>query len=609
VREHGSLLLSLRRATTLVALATVAVLSASSALAQDKAPAAAVPAKDATPAATTAGADGATSPNQAPGPNQVLGPNQAPPPLPGSETSPTDAGKATVYEPVRDRWRILPSKYPWYDPYNRNVLKGDYPVWRDDIFLKLTGVSLTQIEGRSAPTPSGASAGDPGSYRFFGNRNADLIDQKFAMRAEVQKGLTSFRPFDWKLTLEAVGDVNHLGVDERNNVSPDVRDGETRTTGDVALEQAAVEVHLADISSRYDSVSIRIGRQPFHSDFRNLIFADTNQGVRLFGSADGNRYQANLLYFYQAEKDTNSELNTFDLRHQQIFIANLYIQDFLQLGYQTEFSFHLNDDNGSKDGYTYDNQGFLVRPDPVGIAQLHHVEAYYLGWTGDGHIGWLNISHAFYEVVGHDDQNPIAGRSVDINGQLAFLELSVDHDWMRYQASAFFTSGDDDPRDGKARGFDSILDDPKIMGGEFSYWEHQSIRIGDRGGVAVTQRDSLIPDLRSSKLEGQTNFVNPGIFIANIGASAELTQTVRLVGNANYLRFVENKTLEVLLKQPAIHDDVGVDISLGAEYRPWLNNNVIFTPFVAVFAPLGGFKDIYQAGALFQAGFDLRLTF
>ncbi|MFQ5649369.1 MAG: hypothetical protein ACE5IY_05460, partial [bacterium] len=50
-----------------------------------------------------------------------------------------DSAKQTVeqppdFEPLPDRWRdIQPPPYElnvrgrWYDPYNRNILKGDYP--------------------------------------------------------------------------------------------------------------------------------------------------------------------------------------------------------------------------------------------------------------------------------------------------------------------------------------------------------------------------------------------------------------------------------------------------------------------------------------------------
>ena len=40
--------------------------------------------------------------------------------------------------PLPDRWRImqvLGFKFPWYDPYNQNILKGDLPVG-DDPWVK-----------------------------------------------------------------------------------------------------------------------------------------------------------------------------------------------------------------------------------------------------------------------------------------------------------------------------------------------------------------------------------------------------------------------------------------------------------------------------------------
>ena len=41
------------------------------------------------------------------------------------------------------------------------------------------------------------------------------------------------------------------------------------------------------------------------------------------------------------------------------------------------------------------------------------VEAAYLGFAGDGHIGRYNISHAFYWALGRDSRNPLAGREQD----------------------------------------------------------------------------------------------------------------------------------------------------------------------------------------------------
>lgn len=534
---------------------------------------------------------------------------------PGAADNGAEGDEVPPSEPIHSRWEIEPPPYEknvkghWWDPYNQNILKGDYPILGHDIFFKVTGASKTVAEGNSAPIPSGVSTQNSGSFNFFGQADRVIFDEKLVLRTEMQKGSTTFKPFEWQVILEGVFDVNHLGVFEKGVVSPDVRDGTSRTTVDGALQEAAVEIHLANLSKNYDFVSTKIGRQPFNSDFRSFIFSDVNQGVRLFGSANGNRYQYNLLYFYQAEKDTNSELNTFDLRDQQIAVANVYLQDFLALGYQQQLSFHYNHDDGKESGYTFDRQGFLVRPDPIGVARPHNLDIFYLGWTSEGHIDWLNISHAVYQALGRDTRNPLAGRKVDVNAQMAFLELSVDRDWMRYQASVFFSSGDDDPRDGQGRGFDSILDLPKALGGEFSWWNRQSIRIADRGGVALMQRNSLIPDLRSSKIQGQSNFVNPGILMFNVGATAELLPELRAIFNTNYIRFVETEPLEILLKQPNIRRDVGVDISLGFEWRPLLNNNIIIKPFGALFQPIAGFKDIFQASTLYQVGTDIILIF
>src|SRR5262249_7384 len=161
------------------------------------------------------------------------------------------------------------------------------------------------------------------------------------------------------------------------------------------------------------------------------------------------------------EKDTNSGLNSFSYRHQQVGVANLYRQDFLKPGYTIQVSFHYNKDDPS---FQFDTNNFLVRPAPIGTFKPHAIRAYYYGLTGDGHIGRVNINHAFYQVLGHDSGNPIASQYdprkayQDINAQMAAVELSQDRDWIRYRASFFWASGDKDPRDGTARGFDSIFD-------------------------------------------------------------------------------------------------------------------------------------------------------
>src|SRR5205085_11914286 len=129
------------------------------------------------------------------------------------------------------------------------------------------------------------------------------------------------------------------------------------------------------------------------------------------------------------------------------------------------------------------------------------------------------------------------------------------------------------PTDDHANGFDAIFDDPNFVGGQFSYWNRQGIRLVSTD-VGLVQGNSLIPSLKSSKTEGQANFVNPGIFIFNGGVDAEITQTVKAVFNANYLRFHHTEPLEYILFQPDLRQEVGYDLNLGVVYRAFLITNL-----------------------------------
>src|SRR5204863_7228900 len=119
-----------------------------------------------------------------------------------------------------------------------------------------------------------------------------------------------------------------------------------------------------------------------------------------------------------------------------------------------------------------------TRPAPIGEVRNHYVQAYYLGWAGDGHIGRLNISHAFYEVLGEDGFNCIAQQRVSINAQMAALELSIDKDWLRFKLSGFYENGDDNPRNSHANGFDTIFVKTFFVGGTVSFFVYQCFNVG-----------------------------------------------------------------------------------------------------------------------------------
>lgn len=511
------------------------------------------------------------------------------------------------FVPLADRWRSgSPAwdrygkghppvdDYPyqeghWWDPYNENVLKGDFPVIGQHTFLKLTGQALLINEYRQVPTATTPfeSTVNPGQQEFFGDPNQYFTSNFFRLSVELFHGNSAFKPIDWAVRVTPIFNFNYLDVNELGVVNPDVRRGTTRQDNFLAIEEYFLEAKLADLSPDYDFLSARIGSQPFTSDFRGFIFSDINRGVRLFGTRFANRDQFNLVYFNQAEKDTNSQLNTFSDRNQDVFIANYYRQDFVFPGYTAQASIHHNIDGPSK---RFDKNGFLVRPDAAGNAAPHKVEATYLGFTGEGHMGRVNVSNSFYWVVGKDSSNPIAGQQQDINAQLAAIELSYDRDWIRFRASFLWASGDDDPKDGNANGFDGILDNPNFAGGEFSFWQRQQIQLFN---VGLTGRNSLFPDLVSNKFQGQSNFVNPGLLLFNLGMDFEITPKLRLVTNANYLEFDETSVLERFTFQDDLDKTIGVDLSAGIEYRPYHNDNVILQVGYACLLPGRGFEELY----------------
>ena len=539
---------------------------------------------------------------------------------------------ADVYNTVANRWALeqpdyrrysqkgeyIYTKPRWYDPFNRNRLKGDQPIWPKRLgqqtFLNIAASSESLFDGRRVPSPSNVSSARPGSSGFFGKGEQAFFDQALRLAFDLFHGDAAFKPIDWRIRITPELSLNNLKVRELGLVSPDPRSGSNRFDDHVALQEAFAEVKLHDLGPNYDFVSARAGIQQFNADFRGFLFVDEEPALRIFGNLHSDRIEYNVAYFQFLEKNTNSGLNTFDRRHQQVLLGNVYLQDFFFPGYTAEFVAAWNKDDPS---LHYDDNGFLVRPAPIGnvINQnpgagpiLQGIRVGYFGWLGNGHIRRLNLTHAFYQAIGEDTFNPIAGRRVTVNAQMAAAEISYDKDWIRYRVSTFYASGDAHPRDSRARGFDSIVDLPKFAGGLFSFWNREAIRLLG-SGLLLTTPGSLIPSLRASKEEGQANFVNPGIFLANAGADFDITPKLRGFANFNFLRFERTESLEFLLFQPSIRHTIGEDLGIGVEYRPPLTENIVLTGGASALRPGQGFKDIYTSRILFSLFGSVKFTF
>ena len=121
--------------------------------------------------------------------------------------------------------------------------------------------------------------------------------------------------------------------------------------------------------------------------------------------------------------------------------------------------------------------------------------------------------------------------------------------------------------------------------------------------------NSLIPNLRAGPAQGQANFINPGILVLTAGFDAKITPKLRGTINTNYTRFMRTEVLEALLFQSGIKHGIGVDTGFGAQYRPFLNDNVVVNSGFGVLIPQAGFKNLYNGRTLYSGFVNVRLVF
>ena len=513
-------------------------------------------------------------------------------------TDPVDLGPM-----VPDRWRIVNAvgiKENLWDPYNtQNWLKGDVPAWGKDWFYSIIAISDSIIEPRRFPIPvGGATTTRPGSLDTIGQGETTIFATNLILENVFYRGNTTFKPPDWEFRFTPVFNINQVHADEKGilNVDPDVggRDGRKRRDTFMGVQALFVDKHLRNVSDRYDFDSVRVGIQPFSSDFRGFLFQDSQFGVRLFGNRDNNRFQYNLAWFQRLEKDTNSGLNdvTQDLRDDHIFAANVYWQDFPRMGFFSQATV-IHNSNREKDQILFDKNGFIQRPASIFEERTRNYEVTYLGYSGDGHFDRVNLTTSVYYAFGQQSSTRLAGKKEDISAFFMAAEASMDFDWLRPRISALWSSGDDDPFDDEANGFDAIFENPQFAGADTSFIIRQNVPLIGGGGIALMGRNGIIPSLRPSKEQGQSNFINPGIQMIGVGADADLLPELRLSMNWNYFRFDSTTLLEAVRQQGPIDDMLGHDVSLSLTYRPFMSQNIVVRLSGATLIGGDGFDDLY----------------
>ncbi|MBD3744764.1 MAG: hypothetical protein IE932_00965 [Sphingopyxis terrae] len=513
--------------------------------------------------------------------------------------------------PVPDRWRLIESlgvvKERWFDPYHQNTLKGDRPIDRskvpwlpirgDDWFFVASAVSDTVFEPRTFPIPVGVQTTErPGSLDVFGKNRSFVLSQTLIAGAALIKGSTAFKPPDVEYRVTLAYNFNYVDVPERRVL--DVRPSQPSHRYDnfLGVQELFVDKHLGNDSDRYDFHSIRIGIQPFQSDFRGFLFNDSQLGIRLFGNRDNNRFQYNVAAFWRLEKDTNSGLNdiTQSPRDDFIFTANLYRQDFPFVGLTSQVSVTYNR-NREKNDIQIDHNGFPVRPALLGDLRGREYDVTYLGYSADGRIGRINLTASFYAALGEDRNSFFTSKPAKIRAGFGAAELSYDHDWMRFRLSGLYATGDSDPYNNVEGGFDAIFENPIFGGADTSYWIRQTIPFAGGGRViSINGRNGILNSLRSSKEEGQSNFNNPGTAFVGAGADFDLSPETRVSVNANHLWFDNTAGLQVLRSEGSIPKDIGWDLSVAGIWRPKATQNIVGRLSAAVLLPGDGFKDLFE---------------
>ncbi|MCA1556480.1 MAG: carboxypeptidase regulatory-like domain-containing protein, partial [Acidobacteria bacterium] len=141
---------------------------------------------------------------------------------------------------MRDRWRVNFPEYDrygdrgargrdipfkrgkWYDPYNQNLLKGDFPIFGNSVFMILSGVSTTTVELNRTPKPSDVSSERPGSAEFFGQPETLITNHVLQFSFEMFSGSTTFKPRNWAIKISPTLSLpNYVNARERGVINID----------------------------------------------------------------------------------------------------------------------------------------------------------------------------------------------------------------------------------------------------------------------------------------------------------------------------------------------------------------------------------------------------
>jgi hypothetical protein len=493
--------------------------------------------------------------------------------------APAAAAQRLDIEPDLNRWRLLEPqgigekpRNPLYDPYTPNVVKGDIPIFGDKVFLATTGVIDAFVDVKRNLDFFSA-----GRFRNVPYHETNILGQLTGVLfLELFHGDTVFTPKDWAVR---VAPVIRFRCGDKNAI--DQGCGEY-----ITLQEAFGELKLFEIGQNFDATSARAGLQGFNSDFFGLIYNDVQPGLRFFSELERNQFKINAAFFDRLNKEKLSGLNEFKRRTHQVGVVSLQWDDFILPGFNILPNFVINHD------------------DAPGVVAGGTLDAYYFGVSTNGRIGRFNVNSAFYYVTGTTANNTPNLREQDISAGMAFVQVAYPINYMNPRLAVAYATGDSNPNNNRATGFDAVFDNTAFGGGQFSYLFGEKIQLGN---TTVLRGNSVFPSLRGANATSQ--FVNPGVLAVNPGIDMTLTPKTLFEANYNYVRFDDTASLRNLVRRD-VSNEVGHEINAGVTYRPFLNEQVILFAGGAVLFPGQGIKDTFgNDDPVYKTVFRLILTY
>jgi len=334
--------------------------------------------------------------------------------------------------------------------------------------------------------------------------------------------------------------------------------GEDGYDGDLSIEEGWVQFALGE------GHWVRLGIQQFNSDHAGLVYNDSDRGVVLHGTAGA--VGVNLAYFAKTFDDAVSQLNTENGRPWHVIIANLEVPlgDGEAVKLQMIPSFH----------YSIDRTG------------MTDTDVGYLGVSTAGMVHGLQVIGAGYWAFGEQTGGMVnpAEQTVEAFQVLVDVGVPLMEGKVFPHLGFFMASGDDDPLDRRARGFDAIYD-------RVSAWGYNHFIIKNRinlGPGSLARANSGLFTFRD--FDEPANFVNPGIVAFNAGLTTKWTDTFVTDFNVGPA-FLPHSDVPELVLGRNMGQEVGWALNVNATWD--VAPNVQVVGGVAAFIPQGVAETIF----------------